>query len=80
MASPEDTGSYDMLTYAHAFEQLEALHLPCFWKITPLKKGIMLVMEKGGEHERIFVESPTAFSKWSQVIVDWATGKGFGLS
>lgn len=74
MPSPEDTGSYDMLTYAHLFEHMEKLRLPCFWKITPLRKGAMLVMEKCGEHERMFIESPNAFLKLTQTIIDWALG------
>src|SRR5579863_8279012 len=79
MGSPDDTGNFDMGTYAFVVEKMQELRLPCFWKVTPLKEGAMLNMTRPGENERIYIQSSVAMRQWIQVIVDWATGKGFGL-
>lgn len=75
--SSDDTGEYDLATYAFCCERMEALRLPCLWKITPLRKGAMLIMNRNDEHESIFVQSPKALKTSEQVIIDWATGTGF---
>lgn len=70
---PEDTGEYDLETYAYVFEQLTLLGLNCFWRITSLSKGVMLYLSKGDDNERIYIESSKSFKEMKSTIVTWAT-------
>jgi hypothetical protein len=67
----EITGQYDMKTYCFTIEYLNKKRLQCLWRVTPLHKGAMLYLEKGGEQVRLFVESADSILKWSDSLLDW---------
>jgi len=72
----EDTNEYDMVVYSFVVTYLQELHLKCFWKATPLRKGAMLNLFKADEEERIFIESATALMQMTDTLFDWASNQG----
>jgi hypothetical protein len=72
----EDTNEYDMVVYSFIVTYLQELHLKCFWKVTPLRRGSMLNLFKGDEEERIFIESATSLLKMTDTLFDWASNQG----
>ena len=73
---PDDTGRYDLGVYSFVVETLQDMRLNCFWRVTPLTKGVMLYLYKRDEEERIFIESATAFVKLQDTLVTWADDGG----
>lgn len=71
----ETTDSYDCDTYAQVLERLTYLRLNCFWKVNLLRKGAMMMLNKNGEQERIFVKSFEAFLKMEDSLIKWANEK-----
>jgi hypothetical protein len=73
LSADEITGNFDIGCYAFLIERLRELRLQCFWKVSVLRRGAMLVMTHKTERESIFVKSPVEFAKMEKNIVDWAS-------
>lgn len=70
------TGEYDLATYSFAIEYMPNMHLSCFWRVVPLRKGAMLYLNKRDEEERIFIDSPTSLLGMEKTLVEWANDCG----
>ena len=70
----EDTSEYDMALYALMMEHLNKMHLQCFWRVAPMRKGAMISLFKGDEEERMFIDKSETFLRMIPIFINWANG------
>lgn len=68
----DETGRYDMATYAFALEFLRELRLSYLWSIEPQEKGIILTLHKGSQIQKITIHSIISLQRWGESLKEIA--------